>query len=371
MSKKTGFMWHERFMWFRQGEYSGILPAEFPLEPGAHFESAGTKRRLKNLLDVTGMTNRLVPIEARAASDEELGMVHTRRYLDTLAGMNAVAGGDAGLDAPFLKGGFDIARLAVGGCIEAADAIMAGKVDNAYCLVRPVGHHVEPEKGMGFGILSNAGVAGMHLLNKHGIKRIAYIDLDVHHGNGAETIFWRDPRALTISVHQENWFPPDRGAASANGEGEGSGFNINVPLPAGSGWGAYQDAMNRVVLPALERFKPEFVIAPTGYDAGAQDPLGRMILGSSHYRIMMRSLMDIADKYAKGRLLVTHEGGYNESTAPFFGMAVIETLSGESSGVEDPYGFIFDHMQGHELLPHQRDAVSVAEKLVERVTSEK
>lgn len=367
MEMRTGLVWHEQFMWHQQGKYAGILPAEFPLQPGTHHESAETKRRLKNLLDVTGMSEHLLPIKPRLASVEELATVHTQKYLDKLATLSDALGGQAGFDAPFTNGSFDIARLAAGGCLEAVDAIMSGKVKNAYCLVRPIGHHAEPDRGMGFCLLSNTGLVGKQILDKHKLSRIAFIDLDVHHGNGVEKIFWNDPRALTISIHQEKWFPPDTGDVGANGEGAGAGYNINIPLPAGSGWGAYENAFSRVVLPALERFKPEFIVIPAGYDAGAQDPLGRMILSSNHYRLMVQALLGVAERYANGRVVVTHEGGYNESTVPFFGMAVIEELAGRSSGIKDPHVDIFDSMTGGELLSHQEEAVTRAVPLVNRI----
>lgn len=364
MPRKTGLVWHERCMWHELGRFAGIMPAGFPVEPGQPHESAEAKRRLKNLLDASGLSDHLTPVPVRPATDTELLRVHTPAYLAKLESLNRQPAGCAGLDAYLTEGSYDIARLAAGGCLEAVDAIMDGRVENAYALVRPIGHHAEPDSGKGFCLLSNAALAAAHLLETHGVERVALIDLDVHHGNGAQAAFWKNPDILTISVHQEDWFPPASGRHEEQGEDAGFGTNINIPLPAGSGWGAYKAACTDVILPALAQFRPHFIIIPCGYDAGAQDPLGRMILGSSHYRQMIQMLLEQAETMANGRVLVTHEGGYNPYTVPFMGLAVFEALAGRQSGVTDPMDEITQTMPGHKLLAHQHEAVRKAAGLL-------
>jgi acetoin utilization deacetylase AcuC-like enzyme len=368
MGRRTGFVWHETFMWHMQGKYSGLLPAVFPMQPGEHVEGPEAKRRIKNLLDATGLIDRLVAILPRPAADAEILRAHGGAYVTQLQKDNERAEASAGFDAPFSRGSFDIARLAAGGAIEAVDAIFAGRVDNAYLLARPIGHHAERDQGKGFCLLNNGAIAAAHALDKGLAGRVAFVDVDVHHGNGAENIFWRDPRALTISLHQERWFPPDSGDRDAIGEGPGEGFNINIPLPAGCGSSAYRAAFERIVLPALEAFRPELIVAPFGFDAGAQDPLGRMILSSNNFRDMAEQVVGAAERLCGGRLLVTHEGGYNESSTPFMALAVIEAISGIPSGIEDPYAFIMDHMFGHELLDHQHAAVEAAHTALDRLS---
>ena len=364
MTRRTGLVWHERYMWHDLGRYAGLMPVNYPVQPGMPFENWEAKRRLKNLLDATGFTKKLVEIEPRLATTEELLRVHTPEYLSRLQALNEQAAGDAGFDAPMTRGSFEIAKLAAGGCLEAVDAIMHRRVDNAYALVRPIGHHAEPDQGKGFCLLSNPALAAAHLRAVHKLERIALVDFDVHHGNGAQKAFWRDPHVLTISLHQERWFPPDSGDREERGEGAGFGSNLNVPLPAGSGWGAYSLAFEKVVVPALRRFRPQFIIVPCGYDAAAQDPLGRMILHGGGYRSMVEQLLILAAEMSEGRVLVTQEGGYNEWTVPFLGLAVFEALSGQSSGVTDPLGDIYAGMHGHALLPHQAAAVDAAAALV-------
>ena len=351
-------------MWHEGGRYAGLLPAEFPVQPGQAHETFEAKRRLKSLLDVSALAEHLHAIRPREATRDELLRAHGPDYLDRLERANGEYAAIVGLDAPMTRGSYDIARLAAGGCLAAIDAIMSGAVDNAYALVRPVGHHAEPDTGKGFCLLSNAALAAAHALAIHGVERIAMIDIDVHHGNGAQAIFWRDPRVLTISLHQEFYFPPDSGAREERGGGEGFGANLNIPLPAGCGWGAYEAAFARVVLPALRRFAPELIIVPCGFDAGAQDPLGRMWLHGEAYRAMTLQLMAAADESAQGRMLLTQEGGYNPWTVPFMGVAVFEALTGRDSGIVDPMRDIFVNMHGHALLPHQEAAIDAAAALV-------
>lgn len=364
MKRKTGFVWHETFMWHQQGKFSGLIPAVFPMQPGQHFENAEGKRRIKNLLDAADFTSSLTFVDSRMATDAEILRVHTAEYLEQLEIDNLLPASSAGFDAPFTTGSVDIARRAAGGAIAAAEAILSGTVDNAYALLRPAGHHAETSEGKGLCLFNNAAIAAAHVLATTDIERIAFVDVDVHHGNGAEEIFWRDPRVLTLSLHQDRWFPPNSGMTEHIGEGAGKHFNLNVPLPAGSGFGAYRAAFEQVVIPALEAYRPQMIIMPIGFDGGAQDPMGRMILSSNSYRYMAETLVGMAEKHSNGRLLLTHEGGYNESTVPFMALAAIEAIAGQTSGVVDPYGEIMDGMHGHFLLAHQQEMINQARQQV-------
>jgi acetoin utilization deacetylase AcuC-like enzyme len=351
-------------MWHHVGAFAGLFPAGFPVQPGQHFETPEGKRRIKNLLDAIDFTDHLIQVAARDATDDELARVHDRDYIASMVRADQEPTGSAGFDAPFTRGSVAIARRAAGGAIAAAEAVLSGTVDNAYALLRPSGHHAERAEGKGICIFNNAAVAAAHVLATSDVSRIAFVDVDVHHGNGAEEIFWRDPRVLTISLHQDRWFPPASGMVERNGEGAGEHFNINVPLPAGCGFGAYRTAFEQVVMPALGLYRPQMIFAPFGFDGGAQDPMGRMILSSNSFRYMADQLVGAADRYASGRLVLTHEGGYNESTVPFMALAVFEAISGLSSGVEDPYAVIMDNMHGHDLLPHQEAVVALSRNLL-------
>jgi acetoin utilization deacetylase AcuC-like enzyme len=241
---------------------------------------------------------------------------------------------------------------------------VAGEVANAYALVRPPGHHATRSGAMGFCLFANAALAGRAALDDLGLGRVAFVDWDVHHGNGTQDVFWEDPRALTLSIHQDGCFPPDSGHVGEIGAGAGEGFNINVPLPPGSGLGAYAAAFDRVVLPALHAYKPDLIIVPSGFDAGGHDPLGRMMLHSDAYRDMTRKLMTAADELCGGRIVMSHEGGYSASTVPFMGLAVLETLSGVRTDVVDPFVEVIGGMAYQGLQSHQEAAIEASAALV-------
>jgi acetoin utilization deacetylase AcuC-like enzyme len=364
--RRTGLVWHERYMWHDTGSGTSELPSGGWLEPHVHAESPDTKRRLKNLLDASGLTEQLVALAPRPATVDELCRVHGPEYVGRIRELSAGRGGDAGSEAPFGSGSFEIASLAAGGTIAAVDAVLDGRVDNAYALVRPPGHHALADLGMGFCIFANVAVAVRHAQAARGLGRVAVVDWDVHHGNGTQAAFWEDGSVLAISLHQDGLYPTSSGSVEEIGAGAGAGTTVNVPLPAGSGRGAYLDAMDRVVVPALERFRPELIVVACGFDAGALDPLGRMMLAAGAFGELTERLRDAADGVCEGRLVLSHEGGYSAGHVPFCGLATIEALSGLSSGVEDPFAYLGE-LTGRQLLPHQTAAVDGAAANVERI----
>jgi acetoin utilization deacetylase AcuC-like enzyme len=353
-------------MWHDTGSGAAELPSGGWLEPGEHSENPATKRRLKNLLDATGLTDRLVLLSPRPASVEELCRVHVAAYVERIRELSAGHGGDGGSEAPFGNGSFEIAQLAAGGTIAALDAVLDGTVDNAYALVRPPGHHALPGLGMGFCLFANVAVGIRHTQAARGIGRVAVVDWDVHHGNGTQAVFWEDPSVLAISLHQDGLYPAHSGLVEETGVGAGTGTTLNVPLPAGSGTGAYLNALDRVVVPALEAFRPELIVVACGFDAGALDPLGRMMLPAATFGAMTARLLDAAGPLCGGRLVASHEGGYSAGHVPFCGLAVIETLSGLSAGIDDPFAYLAA-APGQELAPHQRAAVDRAAALVDGI----
>jgi acetoin utilization deacetylase AcuC-like enzyme len=373
-SSRTGLIWHERFMWHDTSALAGVLPAgrDF-VEPDEPTEHPATKRRIKHLLDAAGLTSQLVAITPRPAGDDELGLVHDRDYIAAIRTMSAGAGGDASLGrpegiTPFGPGGFEIAALAAGGVIAAVDAVLDGTVHSAYSLVRPPGHHAEPDHGFGFCIFHNAAIGTRHAMRRRGLGRVALVDWDVHHGNGAQRIFWTERNVLTISIHQDGAYPPGSGSMRDNGADSGIGYNLNIPMPAGSGAGAYLAAFERVIVPALHRFRPDLIIVSCGFDAGAFDPLGRMMLHSDAFRTMTQMIQAAATDLCGGRLVLCHEGGYHRTSVPFFALAVVEQLCGRRTGVADPFLRIVAPWSGQALQPHQDAVVREAEKLVQRIS---
>lgn len=360
MSTRTGFVWHERLMWHDTGSGAAFVSAGGDVEPDVFVENHRSKRRLRNLVEASGLLEHLVAVRAVAATDEQVARFHTDEYIARLRALNADRGGDAGELVPFGPGGYDLAQLSAGGCIAAVDAVMDGAVDNAYALVRPPGHHAETDRGRGFCLLNNVVLAARHAQATRTVGRIAIVDLDAHHGNGTEQAFWTDPDVLVISIHQASVFPPGSGSVDARGAGEGVGYNINVPLPAGSGVGAYELAFERVVDPALRAFGPELILVPFGFDASMLDPLARLMLHSEAYRDLTSRLVHLAGELCAGRLVCCHEGGYSDAYVPFCGLATIEALSARRTAVVDPFLEAFQAEPGQRVQPHQVQAIAKA-----------
>ena len=368
---RTGFVHHERYLWHDTRSAGLYMPAVGYVEPEAHIEGPESKRRFRNLLEVSGVLDQLVRINPRPATQEEILRYHTREYLTSIIARSADNGGDANSEfgAPFSPGAYEIAMLSAGGVIAAFDGVLKGGVKNAYALVRPPGHHALAHEGCGFCIFGNAVIAIKHAMATHGVMRVVTIDWDVHHGNGTESAFYDTPDVLTISIHQDENFPPNSGGVSQAGEGDGEGYNINIPLPAGSGRGAYMAIMERVVTPAVRAFKPDLIVVPCGFDANAYDPLGRMMLSSEAYRQMTRTVLSLADDVCNGRLVMCHEGGYSSAYVPFCGQAVIEEMSGACAPIEDPFCEAIEAMAGQELQLHQDVVISQAESIAKRINT--
>ncbi|MDF0596185.1 class II histone deacetylase [Psychromarinibacter halotolerans] len=337
--RRTGFFWDESCFWHSGGNYALTFPVGGlvqPLAAGGLPESPETKRRLKNLLDVTGLIRDLHPQSAAPATRADLERVHPADFLDRFKDTSDAGGGELGLRTPFGKGGYEIAAQSAGLAVGALQAVLKGELDNAYALSRPPGHHCLPDWPNGFCLLANIGIA-IEAARAAGLaKKVAVVDWDVHHGNGTEAIFLSDPNVLTISIHQEHNYPLDTGDIEDIGEGEGKGANMNIPLPPGAGHHTYLEAMERLILPKLDAFEPEVIIVACGFDASAFDPLARMMCTSDTFRQMTRLLMSAADRMCDGRVLMVHEGGYSEAHVPFCGHAVLQEMSGSAIDAPDP-----------------------------------
>ncbi|WP_067461707.1 class II histone deacetylase [Actinomadura macra] len=351
----TGWICHERYFWHDTGSGPLGAPAGGYLEPLRHPDHPDTKRRFRNLVEVSGLLDALVPLKPRPATRDELLRVHTEAHVTRMRELSEAGGGDAGDgESPFGPGSYDIAALAAGGVITAVDAVLSGTVSHAYALVRPPGHHAVPDRGIGFCMFGNIAVAAEHARSR-GLSRIAVVDWDVHHGNGTQTIFEADPGVLAISLHQDGLFPEASGGVAERGTGPGEGFTVNIPLPAGSGAGAYLEAFDRVVEPAVRAFEPELVFVASGFDASAFDPLARMALNSAAYRALTSRVLSLG-----APVIAAHEGGYSPEYVPFCGLAVVETLAGVRTPVTDPFLDALLTIPGQELAPHQREAVARA-----------
>ncbi|MBL8740580.1 MAG: histone deacetylase [Myxococcales bacterium] len=250
---------------------------------------------------------RLAPRDATAT---EVARVHDDAYVDVLEAKQGLFGA---LDEDTFLGPRSVAAAyrAAGGALALVDAILDGAPGSqrGVAIVRPPGHHARPDRGMGFCLLNNVALAAAHARSR-GIGKVAIVDWDVHHGNGTQEAFFRDPNVLFVSLHQYPFYP-GTGASSELGAGEGTGFNINVPLSADAGDSTYRAAFERIVLPVLEQYAPELVLVSAGFDAHARDPLAGMAVTSEGFRAMATSIGRIADKTAGGRVGVFLEGGYD------------------------------------------------------------
>ena len=335
-SLRTGYIYHELFGWHDTGTQAGMFPSDPSrgLQPFVNYENAETKRRIHELIVVSGLIDHLDRRIPRHATNEELLLVHPQEYLTRLKGISEQEfGGDAGDgESPFAKGGYEIGTLAVGAVTQLVQDSLAGHIDNGYALVRPPGHHAIRSGGMGYCLFSNLGVALSVAKKENPGIRIAVVDWDVHHGNGTQEIFFDDPDVLTISLHQDRLYPRDSGMRQERG----IGTNINVPLPAGTGNGGYLYAFETIVRPALKKFKPDFITVASGFDSSVYDPLGRMMVTAKGYAQMTAILMECAAEYAQNRLVVAHEGGYNAVYSPFCGLFVLQQLSGVHK-LDDPF----------------------------------
>lgn len=365
---KTGLVWDERYMWYDFGSYAQLFGGARCIQPGTVVESPESKRRIMNLLAVSGMLDKFQLLAPQPVTEAQLTLFHSAEYVEKIKHLSATSGGDAGPMAPLPRHGYDIAALAAGGTKAAIDAVLTGTVRNAYALVRPPGHHAEKDHGMGLCVFGNAVVAVKAAMAEFGLGRVAIVDWDAHHGNGTESAFYDDPTVLTVSIHQDQMIP-GRGYVEHRGVDRGEGYNINIPLPPGSGTGAYLAAFERVVLPAIRSFGPDLILVASGLDAAATDPTARMLLNAESYRGLTRQLMQIADEVCGGRLALTHEGGYDATQAPFCALAIFEQLSGISSNLKDENPFVSTVVEGIDyqaLQPHQEVYIQRAEALLAR-----
>jgi acetoin utilization deacetylase AcuC-like enzyme len=270
-----------------------------------HPESPERLRSVLAALEASGLAKRLVAREAREATREELERVHLPEYVDAVFAA-APEHGYAFLDpdTSMNPDSLSAALRAAGAVAQATDMVISGEVSSAFCAVRPPGHHATPTRPMGFCMFNNVAVGAMQAIGKHGLERVCVLDFDVHHGNGTEDAFHEDPRVMLCSTFQHPYYP-------YSGADSGNDHIINVPLPAMTGSQGFRDAVERVWMPALDRFKPEMVFVSAGFDAHREDPLAYLKLEDDDYRWVTERLLEVAERHSKGRVVSTLEGGYN------------------------------------------------------------
>jgi acetoin utilization deacetylase AcuC-like enzyme len=304
----------------------GIVKDDIFLEhrpDGSHPENP---KRLESILRMLPEVDKegVRYIEAKDATKSEISYIHDPSYVEFVA---STKGSTRRLDPDTYVSpmSYDAAIRAVGGVIALCDAIMEGKVECGFALVRPPGHHAERARAMGFCLFNNVAIGARHLQKKYGLKRIAIIDFDLHHGNGTQHSFYREKEILYFSTHQYPYYP-GTGWLDEIGEAEGRGYTVNVPLSYGMGDGDYVFVFRDLLSIIIRQYEPEFVLVSAGFDAYHRDPLGGMYLTEKGYALMTRVIKGLADELCKGRALFSLEGGYDVEGLARCVKAVIEEL---------------------------------------------
>lgn len=288
---ETGFIYDKKFL--------------LHTPPAGHPERPERLERLILHLQQTELWNTLTHIHPIPATEEDILAVHTSRMLEFIRHTAENGGGvlDEG-DTHAVRESFNVAMLAAGAVTNAIDGVLKGKIRAAFCAVRPPGHHAERDRPMGFCLFNNVAVGARYAQRVHGVKNVAILDWDVHHGNGTQHIFEDDPTVFYISLHQYPFYP-GTGSRGERGIGEGEGFTLNIPLPAGTGEERYIAAFSDEIIPTLEKYKPELLIISAGFDAHKNDPLGGMRLTEESFATMTRMVKNIAP------VISVLEGGYD------------------------------------------------------------
>ncbi len=278
-----------------------------------HPERPQRLRAIAARLAETNLDQRCTTIAVEPVDMTLVRRIHDDLYLNRL--QQACANHRPYIDVPdsgICPDSFEIARLAAGAVVRAVDEIMAGRLDNAFCAVRPPGHHAERMMSLGFCLFNNVAVAAQHLIDHHGLSRVLILDWDVHHGNGTQHTFESDPRVFYISLHGHPGIVyPGTGYAEERGKGAGEGYTLNIPiLPPGRD-DVWRRAFDDPILPAIDAFRPEFVLISAGFDAHRLDPLAPLELETESFGWMTDALTDVARRHCGGKLVSLLEGGYH------------------------------------------------------------
>ena len=314
--KKTGFVYDERYLLHLTGDY--------------HPESPDRLRAIYKGLSESGLLEKLTVMPAEKANQRWIEEVHDIRYImrfeeTCISGLPEFDHPDNGI----CRDTYDIAFLAVGGVLRAIDEVMSGNLDNAFCAVRPPGHHAEVDTPMGFCYFNNVAIGARYIQKQYGIERVGIIDFDVHHGNGTQHIFDQDDSVFYYSVHEHPSFAyPGTGREFETGVAEGDGFTLNSPILPGKGDDEYQKKIMQDMVPAFEKFQPEVILLSAGFDAHGSDLMSGTNLSTGGYDFITEKIVDLVNTYAQGRVISILEGGYNLQILPVLVQNHIKIFAG-------------------------------------------
>ncbi len=342
MSRKTGIVKDNRYL-LHSGGFS-------------HPESPERLAGIYEMLDNPAMSWKFTRIEAREATYDEIASVHSPSYIDFIAGTEGKDHVILDPDTVTSPETYHIAKLAAGGLCNAIDSVMNGEVDNAFAFVRPPGHHAGRHTAAGFCIFNNVAIGAMHAMLKHGLKKILIVDWDLHHGNGTQSIFYREPRVLYFSTHQYPYYP-GTGSMQEIGQDKGEGYTINVPMRAGAADASCVNIFLKILEPVALEYQPQLLLVSAGFDAYFKDPLGRMRLTPEGFAALARILLNIADICCHGRLVAVLEGGYHVAGLAKSAKSVLEEMSDEN------------HFSSERFSALEQDIDEDTDRLIRQVTS--
>ncbi len=294
--------------------------------PDGHPESPGRLKSIYAMLDREDMGGRFTPIAPRRAEREEILWVHAAHHLEKI---RATAGREACAltrDTFTSADSCEAALQAAGGLLEAVSQVVGGRLDAAFALTRPPGHHAEKSRAMGYCLFNNAALAAAFARRRLGLARVLIVDWDLHHGNGTQHLFENDDGVLYFSTHQGRIFP-GTGLFTETGRGRGEGYTVNIPLPGGYGDAEYAALFERLLRPLATAYGPDLILVSAGFDTHRDDPLGGMTMTAAGYAALTRSLMETARDCCGGRLVFTLEGGYNTAVLAESVKAVLMELA--------------------------------------------
>ena len=346
MDDKLLVYWDDRVLLNDTGMAFGEAPASPLLDiREKHVENADRILNMRSILQKGPVRDHLEWRDGRLASVEEIAAAHPQHFIDAVRTFINGGGGYIEANTVLSPNAWEPLLAAVGTSIEAADAVLRGEALRSYALVRPPGHHAQPEQAEGYGVFNHAAIMAERALAS-GMKRVVVIDWDVHHGNGTQEFFYERDDVLYISFHMRHgtWSPthPQTGSPAEIGAGDGMGYNVNIELPLGSGDAAYVKAWRAIVEPIIVQYKPELIIVSSGQDASAYDPNGRACLTMNGFYRLGRLTRELAETFTGGRFVAVQEGGYHLSYAAYCLHATCEGFLAREPELEDPIGYLPD-----------------------------